>query len=119
MAPSTVSKSGQFRPTGSMTKARSLHTATALSTGRVLIAGGHDAAMATLASAEVYDPLTGVFTATWVQPPVTPKAPVNSMYRREHGLRRAAAAAAALSAPAACRPQGPATRPLTWDAAGS
>lgn len=47
-----------------MASARSLHTATRLASGRVLIAGGHDGSMATLASAEVYDPLTGTFSAT-------------------------------------------------------
>jgi hypothetical protein len=47
-----------------MTSARSLHTATALANGTVLIAGGFDSTMATLASAEIYDPITGLFTAT-------------------------------------------------------
>ncbi len=47
-----------------MTSARSLHTATALANGTVLIAGGVDSTMTTLASAEIYDPITGLFTAT-------------------------------------------------------
>jgi hypothetical protein len=47
-----------------MTSARSLHTATALANGTVLIAGGFDSTMTTLASAEIYDPITGLFTAT-------------------------------------------------------
>ena len=55
---------GEFRSTGSMTHARSLHTATALADGRVLIAGGFDTTMASLDSAEVYDPITGLFSVT-------------------------------------------------------
>ena len=54
-------KTGTFSPTGSMATARELHTATALSDGRVLIAGGWDG-LSTLASAELYDPKTGTFS---------------------------------------------------------
>jgi hypothetical protein len=60
-------KTGSFSPTGSMTTARAFQTATLLSDGRVLIAGGSPAAWGTtskLASAEIYDPGTGAFTAT-------------------------------------------------------
>jgi hypothetical protein len=56
-----------FSPTGSMTTARAFHTATLLADGRVLIVGGSPAAWGTtlkLASAEVYDPMTGTFTHT-------------------------------------------------------
>jgi sarcosine oxidase gamma subunit len=56
-------KTGTFSPTGSMATARELHTATALSDGRVLIAGGWDGS-STLASAELYDPKTGTFSPT-------------------------------------------------------
>jgi WD40 repeat protein len=48
-----------FTATGSMTKARSFHTATPLNDGKVLIAGGGSDN-----SAELYDPSTGAFTAT-------------------------------------------------------
>ncbi|MEP6994910.1 MAG: putative Ig domain-containing protein, partial [Acidobacteriota bacterium] len=46
-----------------MTVARKWHTATRLSNGKVLIAGGHDGSAA-LSSAELFDPATGAFTAT-------------------------------------------------------
>src|SRR5664280_1834434 len=48
-----------FSLTGSMAKAREHHTATVLSDGRVLIAGGSGDA-----SAELYDPKTGKFSPT-------------------------------------------------------
>ena len=59
---------GTFTPTGSMITARSFHTATLLPGGKVLIAGGAQPAPqapgGTLASAELYDPVTGAFGAT-------------------------------------------------------
>jgi hypothetical protein len=59
---------GTFSPTGSMTTERGFHTATLLLDGRVLIAGGDGKGWGTgqtfLASAEIYDPTTGTFTAT-------------------------------------------------------
>jgi Bacterial Ig-like domain (group 2)/Galactose oxidase, central domain len=62
---------GSFAPTGSMSEARGVHTATLLSTGRVLIVGGGDTgggrppfAGDGSATAEVYDPATGTFTPT-------------------------------------------------------
>lgn len=64
MAPAGSARKGYFTPTGEMTSARSLHTATELSNGSVLIAGGLDTTLATLASAEIYDPITGAFAAT-------------------------------------------------------
>ena len=50
--------SGTFKPTGSMTVARTGHTSTLLVDGRVLIAGGG------ADSAEIYDPATASFTPT-------------------------------------------------------
>src|SRR5207249_2969423 len=53
-----------FTATGNMTTTRDLATATVLPNGKVLVVGGRDATGAQLATAEIYDPATGVFTAT-------------------------------------------------------
>ena len=65
---------GTFIPTGNMTAAREAHTATLLSNGAVLIAGGLTevpssvdggaSVMDVLRSAELYNPASGTFTAT-------------------------------------------------------
>jgi N-acetylneuraminic acid mutarotase len=59
---------GTWRATGSMTTVRSegVYTATALQDGEVLIAGGANSSSSSsaLASAELYNPATGTFTAT-------------------------------------------------------
>jgi len=54
---------GRFTPTGSMAFARSGHTATLLTDGTVLVTGGSDAT-GPLATAEIFDPATGMFTPT-------------------------------------------------------
>ncbi|HJW23081.1 MAG TPA: kelch repeat-containing protein, partial [Candidatus Limnocylindrales bacterium] len=59
-------KTGTFSPTGSMTVGRVYHAATLLSDGRVLVVGGGSdySGDKFLASAELYDPHTGTWTAT-------------------------------------------------------
>jgi WD40 repeat protein len=54
---------GTFTATGEMITPRSQHTATLLTNGKVLIAGGTQGSH-TLASVEIYDPSTGMFATT-------------------------------------------------------
>ena len=56
--------SGTFTATGSMNTAHVYHTATLLSDGRVLVAGGLDANSNPIATAEIFDPSNGTFTPT-------------------------------------------------------
>jgi N-acetylneuraminic acid mutarotase len=56
--------SGGFNNTGSMNAARVDHTATLLTNGEVLIAGGNNNTDGYLASAELYNPATGKWTVT-------------------------------------------------------
>jgi hypothetical protein len=60
------SATGTFSATGSLNIARCYHTATLLNNGMVLIAGGNSEGPGgpAYASAELYDPATGVFTLT-------------------------------------------------------
>jgi hypothetical protein len=62
---------GSFTPTGSMSEVRGAHTATLLSTGKVLVVGGGNTgggrppfAGDGAVTAEVYDPSTGTFAPT-------------------------------------------------------
>ena len=58
--------SGSFTPTGSMGTARDNRVATLLNDGRVLVAGGWDGSPTGgfLATAEIYDPVSGSFAPT-------------------------------------------------------
>jgi hypothetical protein len=53
-----------FQATGAMGGERASHTATLLTTGKVLVAGGTDSLGNGLATAELFDPNTGTFTTT-------------------------------------------------------
>jgi len=55
---------GTWSYTGSMSTERSHHTATLLRTGKVLITGGKGPVGGFLATAELYDPITGQFSTT-------------------------------------------------------
>ncbi|WP_240359166.1 Kelch repeat-containing protein [Pyxidicoccus trucidator] len=63
---------GTWTATGAMTISRSEHTATLLNNGKVLVANGYTCCLAGvyLATAELYDPATGTWTAT----PTSPRA---------------------------------------------
>ena len=58
--------SGTSSPTGSMSDTRSFHSATLLTDGRVLIVGGGRSIRpeSSVASAEIYDPVSGTFSPT-------------------------------------------------------
>jgi hypothetical protein len=60
----TTRRAGPGRPRGSLDTARQDHTATLLPNGIVVVAGGHDSNGNTSASAELYDPASGTWTAT-------------------------------------------------------
>jgi hypothetical protein len=53
-----------FKPTGVMAGPRIAHTATLLSSGEVLVAGGTDGSGMPIATAELYDPTHGTFSPT-------------------------------------------------------
>ena len=57
-----VAKTGSWQPTGQPNTTRCNHTATLLTTGQVVITGGTDPNMNTLASVKVYDPTTAMWT---------------------------------------------------------
>jgi hypothetical protein len=62
----TAQPLGAFAPAGYLTTERTFHTAILLTNGKVLVAGGWAtlAGLPVWASAELYDPSTGAFSAT-------------------------------------------------------
>ena len=65
-----ASSSSTWSPTGNMTIARALHTATLLLDGRVLVTGGLTAGGGATATCELYDAFSGswTFTASMLTP---------------------------------------------------
>ena len=61
VAMSHIEAADTWSPTGSMSTARSDHTATLLPDGRVLVSGGYGQR---LGSAEIYDPALGTWSLT-------------------------------------------------------
>lgn len=67
LLPFSMAVGASWQPTGDLTTGREFHTATLLPDGKVLVAGGYggDGPLhEVLASAELYDPATGVWTPT-------------------------------------------------------
>lgn len=62
--PASAASSGTWATTGNLITARSQHTATLLTDGKVLVAGGIGPSGTILQKAELYDPATGNWTAT-------------------------------------------------------
>src|SRR6187455_260167 len=64
-AGTVVSQTPPFwRNTGSLNIIRNRHTATLLPNGKVLVAGGRDSGGNPLTSAELYDPVSEIWTTT-------------------------------------------------------
>jgi hypothetical protein len=64
LAQAAIADPGQWEFTGSLNTERSRHTATLLSDGTVLAAGGTSNSENDLASSELYDPASGAWTVT-------------------------------------------------------
>ena len=54
-----------FDTSNTMSAARMAHTATTMASGKVLVAGGYGTGGTVLSSAEIYDPITNTWSATW------------------------------------------------------
>src|SRR5580700_1233390 len=64
LAPIANAQTGSFTVTGNPNRARIFHTATLLSNGQVLVAGGNTSISGIDSSAELYSPATGTFAYT-------------------------------------------------------
>ena len=64
LVPSRTVQAASFTTNGPLATARFLHTATLLSNGKVLVAGGFTSTGNVQSSAELYDPITGKWSAT-------------------------------------------------------
>ncbi len=114
--------SGSWTATGSMNGTRTAHTATLLPDGKVLVAGGADSISETsvnaLASAELYDPASGTWTATgsMIEAARPPHGHPAARRQGARGGRQWTATAAPRWPPPSCttRPAGPGPPPGTW-----
>ena len=77
LATQAGAQTGVWTPASSLVATRHSHTATLLTSGKVLLAGGNGASGARLNSAELYDPVTGTWEVT------LPLAPVGGTYTAE------------------------------------
>lgn len=76
-----------FTSTGSMVTARNVASATRLPNGQVLVSGGIDSTYTEISSAELYDPATGMWTATGSM--VTPSLPTTTLLQNGQVLAAA------------------------------
>jgi Kelch motif/Galactose oxidase, central domain len=99
-----------------MSVPRSLHTATRLPDGEVLVAGGYDDASGELSSAELYDPAGGRRPARWRRP-VTPPLPPRCRTATSSWRAATEATEPRWRAPRSTGPaRAPGTRPRAWRA---
>ena len=64
LVPNQAAEAASFATNGPLATARFLHTATLLSNGKVLVVGGFTSTGNVQSSAELYDPITGKWSAT-------------------------------------------------------
>src|SRR5260370_41723083 len=64
MLAASLASTQAFTPTGNLNTGRNGHRAIPLNDGTILVTGGYDFNESALASSELYNPATGVFTTT-------------------------------------------------------